>query len=390
MMVKTQRRLHQASVFVMALLAIELLDELVFGVREAAWPLIRDDLGLTYAQVGVLLSIPGLIAGFIEPFLGILGDVWKRRVIILGGGLCFAAALLLTGVSRDFGLLMVSLILLYPASGAFVSLSQAALMDFDPARHEQNMARWALAGSLGVVGGPLALSAAVALGGGWREVVFLLAALALALVLVARRFPFPNGHETGAARASFLQGARDALRAMRRREVVRWLVLLQFSDLMLDVLLGYLALYFVDVVGASEIEAGAAVAVWTGVGLVGDLLLIPLLERVSGLAYLRISAALELALFPAFLLVENPILKLAALALLGFFNSGWYAILAGRLYSAMPGQSGSVMAVGTVFGLVESLIPLGIGLLAEQVGLGAAMWVLLLGPLALLLGLPRR
>ena len=36
---------------------------------------------------------------------------------------------------------------------------------------------------------------------------------------------------------------------------------------MLDVLLGFLALYFVDV-------AGAVVAVWTGVGLPGDLLLI--------------------------------------------------------------------------------------------------------------------
>jgi FSR family fosmidomycin resistance protein-like MFS transporter len=390
MMVKTQRRLRQASVFVLALLAIELLDELVFGVREAAWPLIRNDLGLSYAQVGLLLAIPDLIASFIEPFIGILGDVWKRRVIILGGGVCFAAAVLLTGISQDFALLMASFIVFYPSSGAFVSLSQAALMDFDPARHEQNMARWTLAGSLGVVGGPLVLGAAVGLGGGWRDVFLLMAALTVGLLLVARRFPFPNGHMEGEGQASFLQGVKDALLALRRREVMRWLLLLEFSDLMLDVLLGYLALYFVDVVGVSEIEAGAAVALWTGVGLVGDLLLIPLLERVSGVAYLRISAALELALFPTFLLVENPILKLAALALMGFFNAGWYAILQGRLYSAMPGQSGSVMAVGTVFGLVGSLIPLGIGLLAEQISLGAAMWVLLLGPLALLLGLPRR
>jgi FSR family fosmidomycin resistance protein-like MFS transporter len=390
MMVKTQRRLRQASVFVVTLLAIELLDELVFGVREAAWPLIRDDLGLSYAQVGLLLAVPELIASFIEPFIGILGDVWKRRVIILGGGVCFAAAVLLTGISQDFALLMASFIVFYPSSGAFVSLSQAALMDSDPTRHEQNMARWTLAGSLGVVGGPLLLGAAVGLGGGWRDVFLLMAALTVGLLLVARRFPFPNGHTEGEERVSFSQGVKDALRALLRREVVRWLLLLEFSDLMMDVLLGYLALYFVDVVGVSEIEAGAAVALWTGVGLVGDFLLIPLLERVSGVAYLRISAALELALFPTFLLVENPILKLAALALMGFFNAGWYAILQGRLYSAMPGQSGSVMAVGTVFGLGGVFVPLGIGLLAEQVGLGGAMWVLLLGPLALLFGLPRR
>ncbi len=45
---------------------------------------------------------------------------------------------------------------------------------------------------------------------------------------------------------------RAALSALRRGEVLRWLVLLQFSDLMLDVLLGFLALYFVDVAGLTR------------------------------------------------------------------------------------------------------------------------------------------
>jgi len=81
--------------------------------------------------------------------------------------------------------------------------------------------------------------------------------------------------------------------------------------------------------------------------------------------------------------------RLVALGLLGFFNSGWYSILQGQLYSAMPGQSGTVMTLSDVSGLVGRLIPLGIGLLAQQFGLGAAMWVLILGPVALLVGLPR-
>jgi hypothetical protein len=37
---------------VATLLAIELLDELVFGAREAAWPLVRDELSLSYTQSG--------------------------------------------------------------------------------------------------------------------------------------------------------------------------------------------------------------------------------------------------------------------------------------------------------------------------------------------------
>jgi FSR family fosmidomycin resistance protein-like MFS transporter len=44
---------------------------------------------------------------------------------------------------------------------------------------------------------------------------------------------------------------------------------------MLDVLRGFLALYFVDVVGASNTQASFAITVWLGFGLLGDFLLIP-------------------------------------------------------------------------------------------------------------------
>jgi FSR family fosmidomycin resistance protein-like MFS transporter len=54
----------------------------------------------------------------------------------------------------------------------------------------------------------------------------------------------------------------------------------------------------------------------------------------------------------------------------------------------MPGQSGTVMAVNTVSGLVGSLFPLLLGILAQRYNIAAAMWLLLLGPLALLVGIP--
>jgi FSR family fosmidomycin resistance protein-like MFS transporter len=384
------RRLRQTSIFVLTLLAIELLDELVFGVREAAWPLIRNDLGLSYAQIGLLLGVPAILASLIEPFFGIFSDMGRRRILILGGGVCFGVAMLLSGISHSFGLLMASFILFYPASGAFVSLSQGALMDHDPARHEQNMARWTFAGSLGVVIGSLSLGAIVGIGlGGWRELFLALGIAAFVLTFIARRFSFANVQAESEENVSFMQSMKNAFGALRRRDVLRWLTLLECSNLMLDILLGYLALYFVDVVGMSEVEAGIAVAVWTVVGLLGDLLLIPLLERVCGLDYLRVSAALELVLFTAFLLVPNVVLKLIILGALGFFNSGWYSILQGQLYSSMPGQSGAVLTISNVFGLIGGLIPTAVGLLAERVGLGSAMWFLLIGPIALLIGLPR-
>src|SRR5215211_2245682 len=169
-------------------LLIEFVDELVFGVGEVALPFIRNDLHLTYTQIGLLLSLPGIIAAFIEPFIGILGDVWKRRALIVTGGILFTLSLFMTSTSYSFLFLLFSFILFFPSSGAFVSLSQANLMDADTARHEQNMARWTFAGSLGVLAGPLLLGLFVYLGLGWRGTYAALASFSTLCLLAALRY----------------------------------------------------------------------------------------------------------------------------------------------------------------------------------------------------------
>jgi FSR family fosmidomycin resistance protein-like MFS transporter len=200
--------------------------------REAAWPLLRSDLSFSYVQIGILVSLPGIVSSLIGPVFGILADVGRRRALILGGGVACALAMTLSAISQSFWSLLVSFILLHPASGAFVCLSQVALMDHDPERREQNMARWTLAGSLGVVGGPLAIGAGTALGIGWRGLFLVFAGLTALLVAAAWRYPFPNsnGQREPEEALTFCDGLRNAWQALRLFEVRRWLVLLQFSD----------------------------------------------------------------------------------------------------------------------------------------------------------------
>jgi MFS transporter, FSR family, fosmidomycin resistance protein len=369
------------------LLAVECLDEVVFGAREAAWPLIRGDLHLSYGQVGLALSIPNIVANVVEPILGVLGDVWKRSALILGGGVAFGGALLLFASSHSVLILVLASCLLYPASGAFVSLSQATLMDLEPERHEQNMTRWTVSGSVGAVAGPLLLGAAIALGGGWRSTFVSLTLLTVALVILTRSTPLAaTGSDEEST--SFRAGFAAAGRALKRPDVLRWIVLLQSSDLLLDVMLGFLALYFVDVVHVAPAQAGLAVAIWTGSDLLGGLAMIPLLERYSSTKYMRVSVIIELALFPAFLLIPTVGAKLALLGFIGLVNAGWYPVLQGRLYSAMPRLSGTVMSVTNITGFAGSLVPLALGLMAQHAGLTWAMWCMLLAPFALLVGMP--
>jgi FSR family fosmidomycin resistance protein-like MFS transporter len=384
--------LRRTVVFVVVFMIVEFLDEFIFGAREAAWPIIRSDLGLNYAQIGLLLAVPALIANMIEPILGILGDVWNRRLIIIGGGVGIVVTGILTAASESYLPLIVATTLYYPCVGAFVALSQATLMDIEPTRHEQNMARWTFAVSIGVVVGSIMIGSVLNGSGGWRIAYVINSILTLLAVIVLVRLPFPKvqaDSDYDSTPLTIKDGLRNAWKAIRRPDVIRWLTLLQLSDFMLDILHGYIALYFVDVVGANEVQAALAVGVWSGIGLIGDFLLIPLLERVRGLDYLRFSAVIEMILYVIFLLVPSFALKLVCLGVIGMFNAGWYAILQANLYSIMPDQSGTVLTMTNIANLFGSLIPLVIGILAEQLGLQVTMWFFLLGPIGLLIGLPR-
>jgi FSR family fosmidomycin resistance protein-like MFS transporter len=378
------RMTRHSRVVVVALLAVEVLDELVFGAREAAWPQIRAELEMSYVQVGLLLSAPVYASAVLEPVFGVLGDSRWRRVVVVGGGFVTAASLALAAGASGFFVLLLAFAVLYPADGAFVSLSQATLMDHAPSERERNMTRWAIAGGVGAVVGPLLVVAFLRVGLGWRELfaVFAVLAFVLALVVSWTGVVVRPSHERPSVRAT--------ARGLRKPFVIRWLALLELVDLMLDVLLGFVALYLVDEVAASDEVGSVGVAVWTGAGLVGGVGLIALLRRVDGLRYLRASALGALALYPAFLLVPGVPTKLVLLGLLGLVTAGWYSIPKARLYDALGGQSGAAMALGSVAGVIGGVFPLAIGAVASRFGLGAAMWLLLAAPIAMLIGVPRR
>jgi FSR family fosmidomycin resistance protein-like MFS transporter len=357
----------------------------VFGAREAAWPLIRSDLGLSYFQIGVILTVPNMIGSLVEPGLFVLGDTGHRRRIILGGGVAFATALAGFALAGNYALLLVACALLAPASGAFVSLSQASLMDLEPGAHERNMARWVAAGAVGVVAGPLLVAGAVGLHVSWRVLMFGLAVGSIPFVLAARRvriYPVGDG-------LTFRQLARGAVAAFRDPAVLRWLVILQLTDLMGDILFGFLALYFVDVVHQSVAVAGLAVFAWSAAGLAGDLLLVWVLDHMDGIRYLRLSALATALVFPAFLLSDGLWTKFVLVAGLGLLRAGWYAIPQGRLFTALSGRSGTAIALSSLADLAGRFSPIAIGALAGRFGLGPAMWALMLAPAALLIGLPR-
>jgi MFS transporter, FSR family, fosmidomycin resistance protein len=392
---------------VLAALGAEFADELVDGTKSAALPLIRDSLHLSYGQVGLLAAVPLIAGSLIELPVGVLAGAGpRRRRVVLAGGLVFIAALLAAAAASTFAALLAAFVLFFPASGAFVGLTEAQQLDAAPVRRAQFMARWTLAGALGAVAGPGLLAAVVAAGGSWRTayVVTALAAAAAWLGLAAAGRAGPPSGETvppdapadpapadpepaGLAPADREPaGLRSALRAARRPAVLRWLILLQVSDLLLDVLTGFVAVYFVAVAGVSPGRAALAVGVRLAADLAGSAVLVGVLERWPSRRVLRASAGAALALYPAFLLVPGFWAKVGVLAALSLVTPAWYPVLQAELYASLPGASGVAVSLNSAATLAGGLGPLAVGYLAGWLGLGWALAGLVIVPACVLAG----
>src|SRR6185295_319119 len=328
-------------------------------------------------QVGLLASVPLLVGGFLELPMGVLaGQGRRRRLVILGGGIVFVFTLLAVASARSFAVLLAAFIAFYPASGAFVSLIQAEIMDAWPDRQAQLMARWDLAGAAGAVAGPLLLTAVLASGGSWRAGYLVLAGISaliwLGALLRGRPQPDSGAAATEAEEAEqrpWTARVAEIGAALRDWGTLRWLLLIEVADLLVDVFTGFLALYLVDVAHLTPAVAA----------------LIVILERVSDLTVLRVSAAAAALLYPAFLLVPGVVPKLAVLALLSAATAPWYPVLQARLYGSLPGRSSVAVTLSSAAGLAGGLGPLAVGLMAQSFGLSWALAGLVLVPVAVLL-----
>jgi MFS transporter, FSR family, fosmidomycin resistance protein len=348
--------------------------------------------------------VPLLVGGALELPLGLLaGSGRRRRLAVLTGGIVFTLSLAAVAGARSFAMLLAAFTVFYPASGAFVSLTQAELMDAQsvdaqsvgagPDRQAKVMARWDLAGSTGAVAGPLLVTAVIAARGNWRLAYLVLAGLAAAAWIgTCLRDDHPDRVTAGPAPAGPAPAGPEAARvrgvlaALRHWPTVRWLVLLQVADLLVDVLTGFAALYLVDVARLSPAVAALAIAVRLGSALAGDALLIFVLDRMADLTVLRASAVAAGLLYPGFLLAPGAAAKLALLAVLSAATAPWYPLLQARLYGSLPGRSPVAVTLNSAAGLVGGLGPLSVGLIAGRFGLSWALAGLAVVPVAVLAG----
>lgn len=367
------------------LLSVELLDELLTGLIVIGLPLLRTQLSLTYTQIGLLFSISALVGMILEPLINLLSDLGAKRPWILCGLFGMVISAMLASYAKQFVWLALALALSKPAGSAAIGLSQAALIDLYP-DSTRAMTRWTLLGSIGDLLSPLTVTLILSLHAGWSQLCWLEAALWLlvALLLLPQRFPRVQHHnETSSEHSSLLTNLHTAL---RHPVLLRWVVLAILPTMVDEVFLSFATLYLRDKLHASQVAVGVSIALLM-LSSLSSLLVLErwLLKRYQPRYLLLLLALPVLVGMIVFLSTSSLWIAACALCLIGMGAAGWYPLAKGQAYACLPDHSGIVLALTSLGGPFEMLLPGIVGLVAGRFGLVAGLSVLASAPVWVIL-----
>jgi MFS family permease len=218
------------------------------GTLATAAPLLKDELGLTNAQMGILLSAFFWSYAPLQPVAGWLAQRFDVRHVLAGGLALWAIATALSGLASGFAMLLVLRVLLgIGESVAFPCNSQ--LLAQRAAEHERGRANGlisaglALGPTIGTFVGGLAMATF-----GWRATFIVFGLVSLLWLL-----PWRAATRSGVATAAPVQAVTPvAYRAILRERAAWGMSLGHFcANYSYYFVVSWLPLYFVKVHGFS-------------------------------------------------------------------------------------------------------------------------------------------
>ncbi|MFC1899751.1 MFS transporter [Chloroflexota bacterium] len=337
----------------------------------ALLPFIREDLGISYLQSGLLLSAYAITAGASQFLGGWLGDRTARYIVMTVGLAGVGLSTFAIGFSTSFYFMIAFLIVMGLFAGAYhPSASSMVAGYFEESKMGRVISVHMLGGSVGFTLGPV-LGGIIAGLLGWRY-AYILLSLPTFLAVLVTLFKFKKlehlstGIHTNAP-AHINETAPQNTKRVSLLEVLRPIaaiaILAVFMQLIVGSAMSFIPLYLVDKFAIAPAYASMLMGVIRGGGMAGSLLGGWLSDKWG-----RINA-ITLALFmtgPLLLLLTT--LPFGAMMIITFVIFGLFMQM--RQSTVQPFLMGSTPHYlrATVFGIYFGLSHEGRSLLQPVVG----------------------
>ena len=344
-------------------------------------PLIGAELGLSYSQIGLIMTCNYIAAAVANVPGGVLVDTVGRKGLLMAVSLFWIGfPYLLIGFTHSYLMLLACVALVGFGNSLWHPTAIPTLARRYPERKGLVLSIHGMGGNVGDAVAPLVIGSALA-AFTWREVVVL--NVVPGLVVAALLFVFLGTLRLGGKRSegetqsfrAYLAGLKELLRD-------RSLVLLStgsaFRTMTQSALLTFLPVYLANDMGYSPFWVGACLFALQAAGFAASPIAGHLSDRMGRKQILVGSmAATALVLATMAFLGGSPVF-VALVAVLGFFLYATRPVIQAWILEATPRNMGG-SSIGLLFGaqaIGAALGPLFGGMVADRYGLLAAFYFL--------------
>jgi MFS family permease len=347
-------------------------------------PIIGKELGLTYSQIGLIMTCQYLAGAVANVPGGILVDTVGRKGVLMALSLFWVGfPYLLMGFSHGYLMLLACVALVGFGNSLWHPTAIPTLARSYPARKGFVLSIHGMGGNVGDALAPLAIGSLLAVLS-WREVVVInvipgLAMSALLLVMLGKMRLGPRARTSDEARGQALADYFRGVPALfRNRSLVLLTASSAFRSMTQNALLTFLPVYLAYEMGYSPLWVGAGMFALQAAGFAATPIAGHLSDRMGRRSVMMTSMGMTAVVLLFMALAGKSTAFIVFIAVLGFFLYAIRPVLQAWLLESTPKNMGGT-SIGILFGaqsLGASVAPLVGGMIADRYGLITTFWFL--------------
>ena len=350
--IQRQRDSAETTVFavIFAVSFCHLLNDMMQSLLAAIYPMLKDNYGLNFKQIGLLTLTFQVTASLLQPVVGAYTD--KRPMpYSLPVGMAFSlAGLAILSVAAHYYMLLLGAAMIGIGSSIFHPESSRVARMASGGRHGLAQSFFQVGGNFGTALGPL-LAAFIVLPRGQQSIAWFSAAALVGMIIL---YLVGNWYQRYRAANANRPAASRALRLPRRKVVISLVILalLVFTkNIYLASISSYYTFYVIHKFGVTVQESQMLLFLFLGAAAVGTVLGGPIGDKIGTKAVIWFSI---LGVLPFTLAMPFANLQMTILlsGIVGFIIASSFPAIIVMAQELVPGRVG--MIAGIFFGFASA------------------------------------